>query len=564
MQRGLHHGLLVLALSCVVVLSSVPAAAQDRFSIPALRDALSNGSLLAQAKTGGTQAAPPAVQTTEPVRRLTMEEAVRLAVENNLGVRLARFAPQVEDLTLVSAQTAWTPTVTNTFQGSSTNSPNNTFLAGNTGNKTTNGQFLNNFGVQKQMGHGGIYKVGWDGSRLTTNNSFTTFSPQLRSSLSLNVDQPLVRGFSIDSVRQQVQASLKNREIADVQLRETVASTMRAVRNAYWNLAYAHASLRVQQQSLELAQESLRNTRARVDIGTTPPIDIVEAESEVAQREEAVIVGEAQIQTAEDQLRALVFDPAMPDFWTMHIEAVDLPSFQPIAVDADAAVRNALDKRTDLQQTSKSMEVTDINIRFLRNQSLPDVTASFNYGLSGIGGTQLVRGLGPFGPGTGAVTGELQRPFTNVLGDLFTNSFPAWTAGLNISYPIGHSQAEAELAKARLQTAQQRAQLRSQQLQVSTQVREAARQVVTNQKRVGSTGAARNLAERRLDAEQRKLAAGTSTNFVVFQTQRDLAVARNNELKAILDFAQSVVDLETVQEVPLTPTAGAATTTAAR
>jgi outer membrane protein TolC len=96
---------------------------------------------------------------------------------------------------------------------------------------------------------------------------------------------------------------------------------------------------------------------------------------------------------------------------------------------------------------------------------------------------------------------------------------------------------------------------------VSTQVREAARQVVTNQKRVGSTGAARNLAERRLDAEQRKLAAGTSTNFVVFQTQRDLAVARNNELKAILDFNQSVVDLETVQEIPLTPTAGAATTT---
>jgi len=299
-----------------------------------------------------------------------------------------------------------------------------------------------------------------------------------------------------------------------------------------------------------------------VEIGTTPPIDIVEAESEVAQREEAVIVGEAQIQTAEDQLRALVFDPATPDFWTMHIEAVDLPSFQPIAVDADAAVRNALDKRTDLQQTSKSMEVTDINIRFLRNQSLPDVTASFNYGLSGIGGTQLVRGPGPFGPGTGEVTGQLQRPFGNVLGDLVGNSFPAWTAALNISYPLGHSQAEANLAKARLQNAQQLAQLRNQQLQASTQVREAARQVVTNQKRVDSTRASRTLAERRLDAEQRKLAAGTSTNFVVFQTQRDLAVARNNELKAILDFNQSLVDLETVQEVPLTPNAGRTAVTA--
>lgn len=557
----------VLVLSGLVVLCGSPAAAQKRFSPEALRAALGSGTVLAQAQSGGTLSGttPAATQEVQPppalVRRLTVEEAVRLALENNLGIRIARFGPQVEDLTLVAAQTAWTPTLTNTLQGVGTDSPNNTFLAGNTGNKTSDRRFVNTFGVQQQLGHGGIYKVGWDGSRLTTNNSFTTFSPQLRSSLSLSIDQPLVRGFSIDSVRQQVQASLKNREIADVQLRETVASTMRAVRNAYWNLAYAHASLRVQQQSLELAQESLRNTRTRVNIGTTPPIDIVEAESEVAQREEAVIVGEAQIQTAEDTLRVLVLDPAAPDFWTVHLEAVDLPSFQPIAVDPDAAVRSALERRTDLQQTSKSIEVNGINIRFLRNESLPDVTASFNYGLSGLGGTQQLRDFGPFGPGTGAVIGQTQRAFTSVIGDIFSNAFPAWTASLNVSYPLGSSQAEANLARARVQNTQQLAQLRNQQLQASTQVREAARQVLTNQKRVDSTRASRTLAERRLDAEQRKLAAGTSTNFVVFQAQRDLAVARNNELRAILDFAQSAVDLETVQEIPLTPTATAGATT---
>jgi outer membrane protein TolC len=329
------------------------------------------------------------------------------------------------------------------------------------------------------------------------------------------------------------------------------------VRNAYWNLAYAHASLRVQQQSLELAQESLRNTKARVEIGTTPPIDIVEAESEVAQRDESVIVGEAQIQTAEDTLRALVFDPALPDFWNIHIEATDLPPFQPMNVDVDGAVRNALDKRTDLQQSSKSIELNDVNIRFLRNQMLPDVTASFDYGLSGLGGTQLVRAAGPFGPGSGAVVGQSQRGFGRVLGDIGTNDFPNWTAGLTVSYPLGTSAAQANLAKVQLQKTQALTQLKNQQLQVSTQVREAARQVVTNQKRVDSTRSSRSLAERRLDAEQRKLAAGTSTSFVVFQSQRDLAVARNNELKAILDFNQSVVDLETVQEIPLGATAGA-------
>jgi outer membrane protein TolC len=142
-----------------------------------------------------------------------------------------------------------------------------------------------------------------------------------------------------------------------------------------------------------------------------------------------------------------------------------------------------------------------------------------------------------------------------VLGDLFGNDYPNWTAQLNISYPIGTSPSEAGLARARVQRNQIQTQLRDRQLQVATQVREAARQVQTNQKRVESTRVSRSLAERRLDAEERKLAAGTSTSFVVFQTQRDLAVARNNELRAVLDFNQSVVDLETVQEIPLASTA---------
>ena len=250
-------------------------------------------------------------------------------------------------------------------------------------------------------------------------------------------------------------------------------------------------------------------------------------------------------------MRTLVLDPNSPDFWTVHIEAVDPPLFQTVTVDVDAAVRNALDKRTDLQQSIKSIELNDVSIRFLRNQTLPEMTANFDYGLSGIGGTQLQRGVGPFGPGTGAVVGQSQRGFGTVLGDLFTNDFPAWTAALNISYPLGTSQAQAGLARVRLQNSRTQTELKNQQLQVATQVREAARQVQTDQKRVESTRSSRLLAERRLEAEQRKLAAGTSTSFVVFQAQRDLAVARNNELRAILDLNQSVVDLETVQEIPL-------------
>ncbi len=492
----------------------------------------------------------PAAQAPQ-VRRLTVDEAVRLAVENNLGIQIARFEPRIEDLNIAQARAGWAPAFTSTFQSASSTQPNTNFLTGGQGLSIGSDRVVSNIGVTQTLPWGGTYDVGWNSSRQASDDTFQTFSPRLNSSLSLNYTQSLLRGFGIDNIRQQLQVGEKNREIADIGLRETIAATSRTVRNAYWNLAFARESLAVQQQSLELARESLRNTQARIEIGTLPPIDVVEAESEVALREEAVIVAQANIATAEDTLRALVLDPASPDFWTIRLEPADAPPFEPIMVDVDAAVRNALDRRTDLEQTRTNLESADINIRFLRNQTLPDVTGTFNYGLAGVGGTQIRRGEGPLGPGTGEVIGQLQRSFATVLSDLLGNEYPSWTAALNISYPIGTSQAEANLARVRLQHSQSQAQLRNQQLQVTTQVRQVAREVQTNQQRVESTRASRALAERRLDAEQRKLAAGTSTSFVVFQAQRDLAQARNNELRAILDYNQSLVDLETVQEVPL-------------
>lgn len=481
------------------------------------------------------------------VRRLTLDEAVRLALANNLGVQVARIEPQIEDLGVAQANAAWFPTFTSAVQTAGVDTPNASFLSGALGPKTTDERITTNVGVAQTLPWGGAYSVGWDSTRATTTNIFTNFSPQLRSSLAVSYRQPLLRGFGIDTPRQQLQVSQKRREIADVTLRQSMAVTARAVRRAYWDLAFAIAARQVQQQSLELARSWLRDTRARVEIGTTPPIDIVEAEAEVALREEAVIVAEAQIATAEDVLRALVYDPAAADFWTLRIEPATPPVFAATPVNVDAAVTMALASRTDLQRTQKGIETADITLRYFRNQTLPDVTASLDYGLTGLGGTQFLRGAGFPGP----VVGFNNRGFADVLGDLFGNNFPSWTAALSVSYPIGPTPQDAGLARARLQYSQQQTELRNQQLQVATEVREAARQVLTNQKRVETTRVSRQLAERRLEAEERKFAAGTSTSFFVFQAQRDLAQARNNELRATLDSSRSVVDFETVQEAPL-------------
>ncbi len=403
-------------------------------------------SVFAQPPAGAPQQTAP-TPAPAPVRRLAVEDAVRLAAENNLGLTIARVNPLLEDIAIAQVRAAWSPSLNSSFIRNSTVNQNTGFLSGASGTKTTNARLNSDLGVVQALPWGGNYSLGWSGSRSTSNSLLDNFSPQLRSGLAFSYSQSLLRNFKIDSNRQQLMSSVKQREIADVQLRQTLAATMRTVRNVYWDLAYAIASLRVQQQSLDLARESLRNTRARIEIGTLPPIDEIEPEAEVAQREEAVITAESNIGSAEDLLRALIFNANEPDFWAIRIEPTELPKFELAAVDTDMAVRNALDRRSDLLQSKKSLEQSDITIRYLRDQTLPEVNADIDYSVSGVGGTQLIRNsvIG------GDVIGQSQRSFGAVMGDLFTNSFPTWTAALTIRYPLGKSAQEASLARARLQ-----------------------------------------------------------------------------------------------------------------
>jgi outer membrane protein len=496
---------------------------------------------------------PVRAQTPSPtpqsdVRRISIDEAVALALENNLDLQVERINPQVQDLTVVQARTNYTPTFQSFINWNDQTQPPASLLAGNASQIVgNNSQYNFGFGALNQWG--GNYNLAWNNARATTNNIFTNFNPQLGSNVSASYTQPLLRNFKIDGTRQQLLVSQKNREISDVQVRQSIALTSRNVKNAYYDLMYAIGNLNVQRQSLELAQQSLKDNRARVEIGTMAPIDIVQAEAEVAQREESVILAEAAISRAEDRLRALVFDPGAAEFWRLRIEPTETVQFQPHAVDSEGAVANALKNRTDLNQSRKQLETNDVNIRYFKNQSLPDVNASLTYFSQAIGGTSFIRDPNTGFPGQ--VVGQLEKSYGSTLGTMFSGDFPTWTLQMQVSYPIGQASAEASLARARLQDRQSRKQLQSQELLVATQIREYARQVQTNTKRVDATRSSRVLAERRLEAEEKKFQAGMTTSFLVFQAQRDLNQARNNELQALVDYVKSTVDFDAAQETPL-------------
>jgi outer membrane protein len=506
-------------------------------------------SVHAQTTIGLTQSATQAAtqpSSQGPVRRLGIDDAVATALEQNLDLEVQRLNPVIRDTDVAAFRANYTPNFTSSVNLVDQTQPPSSFLSGNA-SQITNGRSSADFGVSSLVSWwGASYQVLWNNGRTTTNNIFTNFDPQLTSSVSLTYTQPLLRNFKIDGTRQQLVISQKNREISDVQLQQSIAQTVRNVRNAYYDLVYALGNLNVQRQSLELAQQSLKDNRARVEIGTMAPLDIVQAEAEVATREESVIIAEAAIDRAQDAVRTLVYNPSSPDFWNVRIEPTEAVAFQPHSVDIDAAVRNALSQRTDLSVARKNIESTDVNIRYFRNQSMPDLNASLNYGAQAIGGTAFIRGEGFPGP----IVGSVERSYFNTLGTVFKGDFPGWTFSMDLAYPIGRSNSEANLAKSRLQYQQGQKQVALLELQVAQQVREAGRNVTTNAKRVDATKSSRILAERRLEAEEKKYQAGMTSSFFVLQAQRDLVVARNSELLALTEYLKSVVNFTAVQTTP--------------
>ncbi|HKT81927.1 MAG TPA: TolC family protein [Vicinamibacterales bacterium] len=535
-----------------------PRLSLPRIGIPTSR-AIAAAVLILSASHASAQVPQAPLQPSTPTagtRRVSIDDAVRMALENNLGLQVERLNPQIQDLSTVQIRSSWLPSVVSSLNTSSTNNPSTSALQGGQ-TKVTDSRVTTQFGVEQRLPTGASYTAAWNGYRSTSTNIFTTFDPLLNSNLRFDISQPLVRDFKVDQVRKDLDVSKIDRQSSDLELQSSIVLTTRNVKNAYWDLTYQIDNLKAVRQSLELAQRVLVDNQRRVQVGTMAPIDIIEAQSEVARNEESVIVAEAAIDQAEDRLRSLIFDPDSPEFWTLSIEPAEDAPFQPQALDVDSAIRRALDHRIDMRLARNTLSNNDINVKYFRNQILPSVDANFTYVSTAAGGTQLTPLTQLPVDGSSPVRDVVsRRSFGSVLGDTFSAAYPAWTFGLSFAYPLGTSSTEATLARARLQQSQAATDMKNLEMQVALEVRSVARQVQTNQKRVDSTRLARELAERRLEAAEKKFAAGIETNFFVFQAQRDLTQARTGEVRAIADYNKSLVDFEAVQETSIAGTRG--------
>ena len=499
---------------------------------------------------GALIAGPAASQVSEsnvggPLRQaleLTLDEALRRAVENNPDLAIVRLGTEVDAARVAESRGAFAPVFSTQLGRSSSASPPANLLSGDAGVDVDD--WFSSTGVRQRLPWGaGTWSLSWDTARTTTNSPISSFDPSLQSGFQFAFSQPLLRDRAIDSTRYQYAIARRNQETSELRLRETVAQTIAAVKQAYWTLKATRANVAVQQRSLELAQELARENKVRVDAGQIPPLDLLQAEAEVAQRRESVIRVTAAADDAEDALRRLIVDPDDTGFWQVRLEPVEEPTLPAASPDVDAAVAKALNQRYDLARAGHELENARTTVSFLDNQRLPDVRLETSYRGNGLGGTQFLRS----GGFPGVITGTRSRGFDDALGQVFTNDYPTWSLGVTINYPLGRSQEAASFARAEVERRQATQRIASLRVQAAETVRRAGRQVHSTRERVDAARASARLAQERLTSEQRRFEVGLSTTFLVTQAQRDLVEAEVNVLRTGLEYESALVNFEVVQ-----------------
>jgi outer membrane protein len=312
------------------------------------------------------------------------------------------------------------------------------------------------------------------------------------------------------------------------------------VRNAYWDLVFAIQSVDAAKTSLGIADKLVADNKVRVEVGTLAPIDVISAQSQAALSRRTLVSAQGTLKSAELTLKSLIVSNTQDRLWTATINPTDKNvTLTPESIDLEGAIRHALDVRTDVVSARKNMEISDINLRYQKNQMLPSLSASATYSTNGTGGTR-VRGTG--------VTTPIPGGYFDALRILGRQDNPTWNFSLNFSYPIGQSSQDANYARSKIQYQQSQASLRSLELRVATAITNAAMTLQSNLEQVQAAGVARDLAQKKLEAAQSKFEVGMAVNFDVIQAQRDLDDAKNSELSAILAYRRAVVNFKLLQE----------------
>ncbi len=521
--------------------------------------------------------------TTDNTLVLSLNDAVKRALENNNDIEIARDDVRFAETQLRSLEGVYDPFLSFTPQIDKRVTPvQNIFAGGGTAGQVSTTTYSIAPTINKSFAKGGgDYQLSFSNSKNITSAANSTLNPFYSSNLALTFTQPLLRDRSIDNNRRQIRIQKKRLEQSDADFRLRTIDVITRVQQAYWELVFALRDQQNQLANLNLSRENLRRVEAQISVGTQAPLARAEVQTELANRESALLLAVQNVSIAENNLKQLVFkDSTIPE-WSAQLTPSDSPRFDATPVNLNDALKEARENRPELRRLRLQNDINQIDLKYFKNQTKPQIDIQSTIATTGLAGNPAA--ILPAGTLLPIISGDpatdanaflldqiqdVQRRagfpvamvpsvaspslapsaliggYGQTLKNLFNLNTYNVVVGVAIQIPLRNRTAEANLAGARIQGEQLQASIRSQDQVIEVDVRNAAQAVETSRRRVLAAREARANAEMQLEGEQRLYQVGRSTTFLLFQRENALTNARGAELRAETDYNKALADLQ--------------------
>jgi HAE1 family hydrophobic/amphiphilic exporter-1 len=508
------------------------------------------------------------LKDTSPIK-LTMHEAITLALENNRDIEVERVNILRSEFELAAAQGAFDLSLGMKFSYERHNTPVASLLAGGeNGNLQTSSLNSSATFTKKLTKEGGDIKLSIENHRATSESLFNPLNPEHRTRIVFEYTQPLFRNRKIDSARHQIKVRSKELALSDIEFRQRVIEVISEVKNAYWDLVFAYRNEEIKRESIELAKTQLQQNERLVKQGIVAPSDIVSAQVEIERRTDEAESALDTLQRAENRLKSLMLQPSQTELWNTML----LPSDQP-SVDLselmsfEDALKIAFQNRPEMEQYYIKSDLNKTNLEYFRDQIKPEVNLIALYGTSGLAGNKRnindpitmanqplfdrinqlskLSGLPIITPTfNNSVAPRLVGGYGQSLTNLFKSQFNNWQIGININFSFGNRTAKAQFGNALARERQLDIQQERTQQNIEVEVRNALQTLSTAHKRVEAASNSYTNAQLQYEAEQRKFEAGFSTNFLILDRQNALSLAHGRKIKALTDYKKAVAELQ--------------------
>ncbi len=507
----------------------------------------------------------------ETQMEITLDMVLRMALANNKDIESSRIDQLESAYNLTAAQGAYDPQLSVNSYWEQQINPIASSLGGSSTGSLLNKTWQSDPGVTQPLPwFGGTVKADLSSADAFSNNTFLSLNPQYETSLNFSYTQPLWRNLLYDSNRHQIDVAKKNRSLTDEQFRARVMTIVQQAEQAYWELAYAYNNLQVQLDAVRIGVQQDESNRRQQQQGLLAPIDVVAAQTQLANFEVGAYAAQSALTGAENSLKELILPERSDPLWSTALVPVTPPNVKaPITPLADA-IAEAMANRPEIAEVKINGEINEKDIRYYRDQTKPQVNLTALYTRAGLAGVVLPPGPNPFTAAFGPLTTQLNElsalaglpPLTGVsfgsstippvlvgnywhsLNGIWNGDFPTTEVQLNISLPIRNRTADANLGKSLAETRRIRNQMQQTQQNIQSDVRTGMENLQMAQLRLQAAQVARESAEEQYQSEQRQFQAGTSTLFFVQQRQATMITARSQERRSEADMSEAIAQFQ--------------------